>query len=372
MTGEEKSPHKDALYLIAELQSRVDYPLMATIELTHRCNLRCIHCYIEQDQHPGPSTDTVKDWLRQLNDFGVLFVTFTGGEITTRRDWLELTRYARELGFAVRLKTNGVAISEQEARKLAELAVFFVDVSLFAASAEVHDSITKVPGSWKATVSAISHLRAREVNVFVAIPVMRVNVGELEATLNLTEKLGCNKLVGSRIHETLDAERDNCDIQPLQCDHDATVATTVCHGAARAKLKHKLDFDNLTAWPCLDNKGGLYIRANGELRHCPILPLSFGSVIDRPIEDVWRNSSARKELLRMAQRLPSECESCDVAWACHRCIAHAFLEHGTSERPATIDCQHARARAKEALAAKRTTCNTPGCATDLEGDLQVK
>jgi radical SAM protein with 4Fe4S-binding SPASM domain len=369
MAGDTKAPSRDALFLIAELQARVDHPLMATIELTHRCNLRCVHCYVERDQAAGPPTEVVKRWLRELDAFGVLFVTFTGGEITTRPDWLELTRYARELGFAVRLKTNGTAIGEAEARELGELAVFFVDISLYAASAEVHDAITKVPGSWQAAVAAIRHLRARGVNVCASIPVMRANAGELEATLALTDELGCNRVVDSRIHAPLDAERDNCAIRPLQCDHDTTVAVTVRHGAARAEPGREPKGDDFAAWPCLGTKGGLYIRADGELRHCPILAFPFGVVLDQPIDVVWRESSARRELLQMAQRMPRECESCDVTWACHRCIAHAVLEHGSSDRPAAIDCQHARARAKEALAAADTTCNTPGCATSVEGDL---
>ncbi len=63
------------------------------------------------------TTAEIKSVLDQLADAGVFFLTFSGGEVFLRRDFLELVAYARRLLFNVKVKTNAAMIREPEARK---------------------------------------------------------------------------------------------------------------------------------------------------------------------------------------------------------------------------------------------------------------
>ena len=54
-------------------------PLSAHFDITYRCNERCVHCYLDHDDHGEMTTAEIKSVLDQLADAGVFFLTFSGG-----------------------------------------------------------------------------------------------------------------------------------------------------------------------------------------------------------------------------------------------------------------------------------------------------
>ena len=87
-------------------------PLGVQLDVTYRCNERCVHCYLDHDDHGEMTTAEIIDVLDQMAAAGVFFLTFSGGEILMRRDFFEILEYARELMFCVKLKTNALMIHE--------------------------------------------------------------------------------------------------------------------------------------------------------------------------------------------------------------------------------------------------------------------
>src|SRR5450755_3274823 len=134
---------------------KLGVPLSVQVDVTYRCNERCGHCYLDHDDHGEMTTAEIKGVLDQLAAAGTFFLTFSGGEVFLRRDFLELVAYARKLLFNVKVKTNAVMIREHEARELRRLGVEQVQISVYSHRPEVHDAITRLPGSHKKTVRAI-------------------------------------------------------------------------------------------------------------------------------------------------------------------------------------------------------------------------
>src|SRR4029078_4912597 len=95
---------------------KLGLPLGVQLDVPYRCNERCVHCYLDHDDHGEMTTAEIKSVLDQLADAGVFFLTFSGGEVFLRRDFLELVAYARRLLFNVKVKTNAAMIREPEAR----------------------------------------------------------------------------------------------------------------------------------------------------------------------------------------------------------------------------------------------------------------
>ena len=91
-------------------------------DLTYRCNERCIHCYLDHDDHGELTTAEVKGMLDQLAAAGTLFLIFSGGELLLRKDFFELLAYARALAFDVKLKTNAILLGERRRRASASSA----------------------------------------------------------------------------------------------------------------------------------------------------------------------------------------------------------------------------------------------------------
>ena len=95
------------------------------------------------------STQRVLTLLEELVEMGTLSLTLTGGELFLRKDWLTVARRARQLGFALRLFSNGSLIDEQLARDIEPLHAT-VEISLYAMRRETFEEITRRPGSFRA------------------------------------------------------------------------------------------------------------------------------------------------------------------------------------------------------------------------------
>ena len=131
------------------------------------------------------TTAEIKDLLDQLAAAGVFFLVFSGGEVFLRRDFFELLEHARSLLFSVKVKTNAIMIGEKEADRLAELGLHGVQVSVYSHRPEVHDRITKVPGSLERTLAGARLLRERGVNVIFANVLMGPNAADYPAVRSL-------------------------------------------------------------------------------------------------------------------------------------------------------------------------------------------
>ena len=126
-------------------------PLAATLELTYRCNWRCVFCF--NPRHHDVRGLTGAEWIAVLDDLralGTLSIALTGGEVLTHPDFLQIARAARERRFSLRILTNGALVGEEMADAIAGLDPTGVELSLHGATAESHDRTTGRPGSFGA------------------------------------------------------------------------------------------------------------------------------------------------------------------------------------------------------------------------------
>ncbi|MCW5803561.1 MAG: radical SAM protein [Deltaproteobacteria bacterium] len=113
-TFDECRPH-----LLRNLQVPTDFhfsaPLLAWLEITRRCNLRCEHCFVEggEARNGEMSTARIMRLLDELAELGVFSVVISGGEPTIHSDFVAIVRRAHELGFTVSIATNGMALREK-------------------------------------------------------------------------------------------------------------------------------------------------------------------------------------------------------------------------------------------------------------------
>jgi MoaA/NifB/PqqE/SkfB family radical SAM enzyme len=179
-------------------------PLNASLEITLACNIRCVHCYnFDRDQplrrtgaapdgapgsvpvsacateRPELSTDEILRLMDDLRAAGCLFLSLTGGEVLSHPDLFVFLDRARDLNLAVQLLTNGTLLRPGIAKRLGSYAnLLGVSVSLYGASAAVHDGITQVKGSFARTWAGVERLRAAGVVVRLKFIVMRQNAHE--------------------------------------------------------------------------------------------------------------------------------------------------------------------------------------------------
>lgn len=129
---------------------------------SYECNNHCIFC-IDEDKKtiPGRSTEEILEEIKNARERGAEYLELIGGEVTIRQDAIDLISYARDLGFStISLTTNGRMLSYPEyAEKIVKAGLTDVVFSIHGHNEELHDSLTRVPGSFLQLTDGIKNLQ---------------------------------------------------------------------------------------------------------------------------------------------------------------------------------------------------------------------
>lgn len=162
------------------------------LELTYRCNLDCFFCYNDLSLKGRPlSRERCLRLLEELAELNVLHLALSGGEPLAHPDFFLLGRRARQLGFAIRVKSNGHALHGALAKRLKEeVDPFVVEVSLHGARVETHERQTRVKGSFARLMESLETLRRLSLRVRLNSTLTAWNEGEIEEMYALAARLG--------------------------------------------------------------------------------------------------------------------------------------------------------------------------------------
>jgi 12,18-didecarboxysiroheme deacetylase len=178
------------------LQFSSDKKPVVVWNITRTCNLRCVHCYSHSDQrrYEGElTTSQGKELLRDLAEFGVPVVLFSGGEPLIRGDVPELARYAKELGLRVVISTNGTLIADGFVRELGEMGVSYVGVSLDGLS-KINDRFRGVKGAFDKALEGIRRCKEYGIKVGLRFTISKRNVTDVPPIFDLIEKEGIERI----------------------------------------------------------------------------------------------------------------------------------------------------------------------------------
>jgi mycofactocin radical SAM maturase len=178
--------------LVEEFQYGLDAPICLTWELTYACNLSCVHCLSSSGRRDPRelSTAECRALIDEFEQMQVFYVNIGGGEPTVRPDFWELVEYATAHRVGVKFSTNGIAITDEAARRLAASDYVDVQISLDGATAEVNDRV-RGRGSYATAVRAMERLAAAGFTSFkISVVVTRENAGQLDAFAAIADRYG--------------------------------------------------------------------------------------------------------------------------------------------------------------------------------------
>ena len=156
---------------------------------TRTCNLRCRHCYMDSDaqQYQGElTTEEAKRFIDDLADFQVPVLLFSGGEPLIRKDFFELAAYAADKGIRPTLSTNGTLITPETARRIKEIGVGYVGISLDGLR-EVNDQFRGKEGAFQAAMEGIQNCVSVGQRVGLRFTINRHNLQELDHIFDFIE-----------------------------------------------------------------------------------------------------------------------------------------------------------------------------------------
>ena len=326
---------------------RLGIPLSVHLDLTYRCNERCVHCYLDHEDHGEMTTAEILDVLDQLAEAGVFFLILSGSEIFLRKDLFQIVEHARKLQFSVKLKTNAVLLREASARRIAALGVQMVQISVYSHLPEVHDRITKVRGSLRRTLQGASLLRENGVRVEFANVLMKHNANDYPEVQALAAEMGAGYTLDATITPMMDGDRSILDLnitpeEREQVFHEPALVGNVeefCSPPA-GPLDEPDAMDTL---PCSAGHTACYISPYGDVYPCVQFPLLSGNVRQTRFLDIWQHSAALKEVRSITMADLQGCSSCVHGSSCTRCPGLAHME-GNMRGPSIQDCETSFAR----------------------------
>ena len=279
----------------AELESMArerHVPFSAHLDLTMACNHTCRHCYRVLEERPELTTG---EWLRvldELHGLGSFFLTFSGGEISLREDLWEILQRARELKFSARLKTNAYGCVAGAARRLRDRGVSYVDESLYGATADPHDEVTGVPGSWQRTCKNITRMTKAGLRVNVNMALINSNFDEATSMKALVDSLGASSLgINHQIFPGTDGGTG-----PLQCALEPEMAAKVLRKVYPPESMPKTTTKDPDSRFCSAGHSLVYVNPYGDVSPCVTFPMVCGSIKEQSLEEIWYGSETLKTL----------------------------------------------------------------------------
>jgi radical SAM protein with 4Fe4S-binding SPASM domain len=330
-------------------------PISATIEVTRRCNLSCVHCYnnLPADDREARSRElSLEEYRRILDELaeaGTLWILFTGGEVFARSDFMEIYRHAKQKGFLITLFTNGLAINEARADDLAEWRPFAIEITLYGHTKETYERLTGVAGSFARVRKAIDVLLERGLPLSLKTVVIKENQHELGAMKAFAESLGVDFKFDAMINPRLDGSLaplatrldpievvrlDVHDPERLEawdqfCDH--------FHGPAQPSGRE----DRL--YHCGGAVNSFSISPYGELGLCGFSMEDAFDLRKGSFEEGWNSFLGR--VVDRRTKTVTKCTTCHLKSLCGMCPAMGELENGDPEKPVDFLCHVAHLRA---------------------------
>ncbi len=262
-----------------------------TLAVTNRCSYRCWHCYNAGRRQTDVPLDRLQDVIRQLQALHVIMVTLSGGEPLLRRD-LESIIACFDQRTSLCLNTTGWGLTPQRAGQLKKAGLFAIGISLDAIDAHTHDRYRGREGAFAAAVQALAmgvdaglypyvialatreFLEPRHFHAYVQF-ISQAGAREI----HLLEPCAVGNLAGqSDVLLTAQERRQILDYQKTYAadDHAPIISSF-------------LYLESEDAFGCGAGLTHLYIDGCGDVSPCNLVPLSFGNVMEQPLEVILNN-----------------------------------------------------------------------------------
>jgi len=329
---------------LREQAVRKQIPLVVHFDLTYRCNLRCVHCYLTRSEKQSECTlEEIKDILEQLAEAGTLYLTFSGGEIFLRKDLPEIIREARRLHFAVRLLTNGTLINDEMVDEIVEWHPELIAFSVYDLDPSIHDNITKRQGSLAKTLRAILTLREKNVPVKISSVLMKSNIGGYRRLYSFAKEIGAQFQIDYRITPKADGS-----LVPLQYHITEQEVKQVLSDPVFSREYETADSDSIQGYtgifneiPCGAGHMSCYISPYGIITPCVQVPIKCGSLREKTFSEIWSKSSKLKAFRAIRFSDMPKCARCELFAYCRPCPGLNLVEVGNLLIPPPRVCREA-------------------------------
>ena len=300
------------------------------LELTRRCNNRCLYCYtVWGDQQTGYpnyngnelTTDEIKQAIIKLQEeFPLEFIGISGGEPTLREDLPEILSFISERGLQAIIITNGTLLNDQLIKAtIHEKNVY--QITLLSYKREIHDQLAGRRGAWEAAVDGMVALKQASGDLAVVFVATKLNYMDLRKTVELALVLGAKAFMYNRVNlgahnlhfanklvPTPEMVRENLEtLEELGETYGLTAAASVVIEPCVVPLR---DYKHvLLGWCPLGGENSYFtIDPMGKIRICNHSPVILGDIKHDSLKQIYYSHPYVQDF---RSTIPGECQSCN-------------------------------------------------------------
>lgn len=320
-------------------------PLSGSLELTHRCNLNCVHCYLgprdERQVHEGRemSTGRVLSLLDEMIAAGCLNLLITGGEPLLREDFAAIYRHARGNGLLVTVFTNGTMVTDDIIQLFRELPPVEVEISLYGATAATYESITGVPGSYEKCLRGVNSLLKNGTRVDLKTVLMTLNSHELYDMENIAKDFGVKFRFDPAISPCLNGNGDplRLRITPEEAIEKEMADPLRVERWGKFFETFKDSTLGKDLYGCNAGLAAFHLDPSGRLMPC-MMTMDIGyDISGSPFMTGWENIMPRIRDRKAGADFA--CRGCKKINFCGYCPAFFRLENGREDRYSEYLCR---------------------------------
>ena len=308
------------------ISGSMDYitPLHVVFEITHKCNLKCAHCYLESSPlvQDTLSLEEFKMIARSMYENGVLTCEITGGELFVHPNAKEILEFALKKFKKIGILTNGTLLKPDILDLLIEYkSKIVMGISLDSVNSEKHDKFRGKKNAFNQTCKTIKKLSENGIFVRVGMSIYEDNMWEINDMANLVRDLGAsafsynwiddfgrgktmdqlklNKLNNLSFSEfEIEVVKNNSDIIPL------------------------VPINKNKANNCGAGWRSIVMDPNGNVRPCALFPKEFviGNLKEQSYQDVFSSEIVNRLYLLQSPQKSSLCsDECSFKDYCAGC-----------------------------------------------------
>lgn len=299
------------------------------LELTYRCNQKCLHCYIDE-QNFGQELDfeTYRAVIDETAAMGCPYLLLTGGEVSLHPAFPDIAEYAARKGLLVNIYTNGYHLPDRLLQRLIDLRPNSISFSLYGAEPDFHDLVTGIPGSFEKSLRSLMACKCAGIDTFIKTIALKQNVSGLEALFQLGQRLNIPVSLAKLVLPSIHGEK-RCEDCGLDTANDYSALFQM-----EAKYKHSFPQKRepcAGSFFCSAGVSTLSIDPYGGVHPCGSLNAIFGSVRHEKLQDIWKRSEAELDRVLPKSPLSAHCDFCEYAEYCSVCPGALTMKDGVPQ-----------------------------------------
>ena len=326
----------------------------AMFELTYNCSERCIHCYNPgatrndgEKSHRNRTELTLEEYKRvidEMYELGLYKVCLSGGDPFSKPIVWDIIEYLWRKEIAFDIFTNGQMVFG-DVERLLSYYPRLIGISIYSQNEEIHDKITRVPGSLRKSIKFIEGLSEYGMAMNLKCVIMQPNLKTYRSVKDLARKYGA--VPQFEVCVAPSNEGDMCAPRKLRLTEeqlyvvlrDDNIPLYVGPEAPNYGGQPRL----MTVNACGAGYSSFCVTPEGNVQVCCSFPASLGNVKEQSMSEIFSGIQLHK-WQESTLDIYDECGRHDYCGYCNLCPGNNYVENGTPFKAAESNCFIAKVR----------------------------